>query len=47
MGDHVMCAGYVPLSKTKIDFSSDVEKPDPKQKKKRKRVSERDRTSYM
>jgi hypothetical protein len=30
--------GYVPLSKTKIDFSSDLEKTEPGQKKKKKRV---------
>lgn len=29
--------GYVPLSKTKIDFSSDLEKADPNQKKKKKK----------
>ena len=31
--------GYVPLPTTKIDFSSDLEKADPNQKKKKKRVT--------
>lgn len=39
---YIMCCcwvtGYVPLSRTKIDFSSDLEKADPTQKKKKKRV---------
>ena len=30
-------SGYVPLSNTKIDFSSDLEKADPNQKKKKKK----------
>ena len=30
-----LCTGYVPLSGTKIDFSSDLEKADPNQKKKK------------
>ena len=34
----LLCAiGYVPLSRTKIDFSSDLEKTDPNQKKKKKK----------
>ena len=33
-------SGYVPLPATKIDFSSDLERPDPNQKKKKK-VKER------
>ena len=32
-----LVAGYVPLSRTKIDFSSDLEKTDPNQKKKKKK----------
>ena len=31
------CTGYVPLPTTKIDFSSDLEKADPNQKKKKKK----------
>ena len=30
------CVGYVPLPATKIDFSSDLERPDPNHKKKKK-----------
>ena len=33
----LLVAGYVPLSRTKIDFSSDLEKTDPNQKKKKKK----------
>lgn len=29
-------SGYVPLPVTKIDFSSDLERPDPNQKKKKR-----------
>ena len=39
VGVYTVCvSGYVPLSNTKIDFSSDLEKTDPAQKKKKKRV---------
>ena len=36
-------SGYVPLPATKIDFSSDLEKPDPNHKKKKKVERERER----
>ena len=43
----VLAAGYVPLSKTKIDFSSDLEKTEPGQKKKKKRVRHPVQTSVF
>ena len=39
---HTYYLGYVPLPATKIDFSSDLERPDPNQKKKKKVKRERE-----